>query len=401
MKRSLLLIALLAFTTVPLTTAQIRQARRALRDGNFQAAHEAVAAALAEDDEDHNAYELRAEIHQAQAEASEGLERVAHLKEWAADLRLVLELRPRNENEIMPQFLMAYQTYFMGGVDAFNQATTAADEGMQAGLYEAASLGFQSAAAVMPDSLDPHINWAFAEISGGTDTDAIVPLIRAIEIGPVEVDWYNYLARIYLTNEQAAEAVEVLNEASDAFPANEEIQALLLNAYNATGQNDLAVDRYIQRVEDMPEDALSRYNLGSLLLQQEQYDAAIEHLLVATDLDPANGNAWYNLGAAYINKATDLQTTISDLDDALRAERDALEEAEVDARQAEIDALVDQRRSLMGEAIPHLETAKGLAESDGTDVSGICRALYQAYAQVDSTMDRVDSVAACAGFDDQ
>jgi len=90
---------------------------------------------------------------------------------------------------------------------------------------------------------------------------------------------------------------------------------------------------------------------------------------------------------------------ISDLDDNLRANRDAMSSEEVEAAEAAIDAKVEERRMHFQAAIQPLETAKSLFEASGEDVGDVCRALYQSYAQTNQT-DKAQSVAACAGYED-
>ena len=85
-----------------------------------------------------------------------------------------------------------------------------------------------------------------------------------LEYGPPDFDVYNYLSRIYLTNDRSAEAVPVLEEAVSHFPDNSELQANLLNAYTMSGEMDRAIEQYSSAVADNPDNNLYRYNYGSL-----------------------------------------------------------------------------------------------------------------------------------------
>ncbi len=404
MKRICLFLALFvtAGAVAPAATAQLRKAERALEAQNFEEAHSIVQARLKDKPNDHNAFDLLARIHEAEAMASEGEAFLEHWKEMVAAYRQLLEVRPRSEAEVTTKLLIAYQNSFMGGVELFNGAREALDAEAGAELFMKASLQFRAASLVMPDSLDPYLNWAYAAMSGGVDIEAIEPLKRALEIGPAEMEWYNYLGRIYLSNERTDDAVMALEEGVEMFPGDEELQGLLLNAYASTGQNDRAIERYQERVQAMPDDRISRYNLGSLLLQAERYNEAIEQLEVAIAIDDQHVDSHYNLGAAFINKATDIQRQAAALDDSLRAERDSLSQEEIDARQEAYFALDEEKKRLMALAIPYLERAKVLSEkliSEGVevDISGICRALFQAYGQTNA-MEKLETVKVCSGF---
>ncbi len=397
MKRTALLLVFLITASVPAATAQLRKAERALKNQEFGEAYDLVQARLVERPEDHKAYDLLARIHRAQAEASEGEEYLNHWAEMVAAYRKILEHAPSRDAEITRTLLLDYQEVFGDGAEFFNAGVEEADAEAQAALFIRSAEQFHAAAIVMPDSLDPHLNWAFANIRGDNGLQAIEPLQRAIEIGPVEVEWFRYLSHIYLGNERSEDAVALLEGAVESFGQDEELQGLLLNAYALSGQNDRAIARYRERAKAMPDDRLTRYNLGSLLLQAEHYDEAIEHLAAAVALDHLHGDSHYNLGAAYINKATDVQRQAVALDEALRAARDTLSQDEIEARQEAVFALDGEKKALMAEAIPYLERARLLALAEGNDDSGICRALYQAYAQT-NMMDKVEEVKDCAGF---
>ncbi len=407
----------------PHALAQRRQAERALKNGEFAEARAHVEELLNERPDDYRGYDLLARIHAQQMTVSEGDEYLMHVEAMATAYRRVVELRARSSNEVNHTLLQAYQNAFMGGVGLYqNAAEVSADSAdAQSDLYVQSSQQFQAAALIMPDSLDPYLNWAFAAIAAGRDLGAVVPLQNAImrtagavpgadsleyfdqlrlaaEIGTLEIDWYDYIGRIYMSSNHAEEAVAVLEEGTKVFSNNEELQGLLLNAYAVAGMNDLAIERYRERVEALPSDRITRYNLGSLLLQAEEYEEAIVHLKAAVELDNKHTDSFYNLGAAYINQATDLQAQASALDDSLRAVRDTLEEEDIDRREQEIFELQDEKITLMSMAIPYLEHALALAEIDESRESvDICRALYQVYAQNDQ-MDKVEDVKDCAGF---
>jgi tetratricopeptide (TPR) repeat protein len=196
---------------------------------------------------------------------------------------------------------------------------------------------------------------------------------------------------------RSAEAVTLLEQAQTQYPENEEIRSQLLNAYVASGQEDRALDQYRQAVESDPNSKLFRYNYGSLLLQSERYDEAIEQLEAAIAIDPNYASAQYNLGAAYVNKAVDANDRIGELDDQLRQQRATLTAAQVQERESEMDALVEQRRQFFEAAVAPLERAQELMQAEGGEVMPICQALFQAYVQT-GQQDKAETVSACAGY---
>ncbi|HYE57377.1 MAG TPA: hypothetical protein VD948_02680, partial [Rhodothermales bacterium] len=132
-------------------------------------------------------------------------------------------------------------------------------------------------------------------------------------------------------------------------------------------------------------------------LQADRFDEAIEQLTAATQAGGNNANAFYNLGAAYINKAVSINDQIQQKEDALRQERASLTQAQRDQRQAEIDALVRQRTQLFQQAVTPLQRARELRQTAGEDVREVCRALFQSMANSGQAQ-QAQEYRACAGL---
>ena len=81
---------------------------------------------------------------------------------------------------------------------------------------------------IAPDSLEPYVNRAFSLMAAGNEADAIKPFEMVVERGEQDEEIFSYLSRLYLTNDRAADAVPLLEEATKAFPANEELQNKIL-----------------------------------------------------------------------------------------------------------------------------------------------------------------------------
>ena len=151
------------------------------------------------------------------------------------------------------------------------------------------------------------------------------------------------------------------------------------------------------RVAAEPRNALYRFNYGTLLLQANAYNQAIEQLRFATELDPTNANAFYNLGAAHINKAVKVNEEIQAAEDALRAERGSLSADQRAAREAAITALVESRTQLFRDAATPLRQGLELMRVTQGDTTELCRALFQSLAQ-SNQMQEAQQYASCAGM---
>ena len=251
---------------------------------------------------------------------------------------------------------------------------------------EPAPASFENAVMILPDSSAGYLNRGLALLAAGNPAAAAEPLQRAIDTGAESAEAYIYLGRIYLSSQDRADdALTVLEQGRELFPDNEELQTELLNAYVRAGQTDRAIGAYEARITAEPDNPLYRYNYGSLLLQAERYDEAIEQLEQAIELDAQNANAYYNLGAAYQNKAASFNARIAELEDA-------------GAAQAEVEAVIAERAELLNEALPNLERARALSEGAGEDASSICQALFQVYASLGQE-EQAQEAAECAGLD--
>ena len=320
-------------------------------------------------------------------------EAMAHLGHMMESYHRAFELEPEMAEEASNNLRLAYIQQFQRGIEAYNNAQSASD----AAGFSTAAMHFQATSIIAPDSTGPYVNRAFALMNADRSVDAIEPLEKAIEYGEEDADVYTYLSNLYLTNDRAADAIPLLEKAVEAFPDNESFEPQLLNAYAIAGKMDEAIARYANTVEADPTNKVYRYNYGSLLLQTEQYEAAVEQLTRASELDENYTDAVYNLGAAYVNWAVDVNSQMNEVDDDLRARRSELSAEEVQAKETEIEELGNKRRELFGYAVAPLERAKLLAEAEGKNVTDICRVLFQSYVQTGKTAE-AEAIQTCAGY---
>ncbi len=355
-------------------------AKLEMKNEDYDRVLELTAAALETNPDNEEAYFMRGEAYRLKAEKmSDAAGRNALLADMAQAYNRSLELG-HDASEVTNRLQVAWGAEMNFGARAFRRA---ADD---PSAYADAAASFGNAITVLPDSSAGHLNQGLALLAAGNAADAAEPLQMAIDKGANSAEAYIYLGRIYLTSEDREnDALAVLEQGQAEFPDNEEIQTEILNAYVRAGQTDRAIDAYDARITADPDNPLYRYNYGSLLLQAERYDEAIEQLTRAAELDAQNANAFYNLGAAYQNKAASFNERVAELEDAR-------------AGQAEVDAAIASRTELLNEALPNLERARALTEAGGEDTSDICRALFQVYASLGQDR-KAEEAAQCAGMD--
>lgn len=355
-------------------------ARLEMQNEDYDRVLELTAAAIEANAENEAAYFLRGEAYRMKAEGTESAEdRAALIPEMAQAYQRSLELG-HDPAEIANRLQVAWGFEMNRGASAFRRA---ADD---PSAYDDAAASFGNATTIQPDSSAGYLNQGLALLAAGESAEAAQPLQMAIDKGASSAEAYIYLGRIYLSSEDRADdALTVLEQGRELFPDNEELQTELLNAYVRAGQTDRAIEAYEARITAEPQNPLYRYNYGSLLLQAERYDDSIEQLEQAVELDTENANAYYNLGAAYQNKAASYNVRISELEDA-------------DASQSEIDSAISERAELLEAALPSLERARELSEEVGEDAAPVCQALFQVYASLGMDTEAQDA-AECAGMD--
>ncbi len=372
----------------------VEGAKLDLRNQDYDRALGNLQIALDKDPSNSEALELKGRVLSEKAFANmDPDEHIALIMSMIESFNQAKSIDPLLTETVTNGLRFAYASEFTRGIQAFNRGKNDDTEFVTAARY------FNTSGEIFPDSSAAFVNEAYAYMNANQPENAIVPFERALAAGDTEADSYRFLAGLYQTYDRPSEGIALLEKANEMYPENADIQTELLNAYQLSGQIDKALDRYKDAVDREPDNKLYRYNYGSLLVQVERYEEAVAQLESAIALDADYGNAHYNLGAAYINMAVDVNAQIGEMDDKLRAERDNLSRDEIQKREGEIIALGDRRKELFGAAVAPLENAKRILEGAGEDAQGVCAALYQSYVQVNE-LDKAKSVAQCAGYSD-
>ena len=352
------------------TSSDVGAAQLALAQGNYDAALASIDAALVANPGDVDALVLRADVYRQQAEAA--VDPAAKLQGFQNALEAAREARaaaPESE-EAQNTLLNVWASSVNAGNDLLR--TPDSDAGVAADLFEVGTMA-------VPDSAQGYYGLGLARLRNADAAAAVDPLRRASELLPDDPAPSVYYGRALLFSDQATEAVDVLETASARFPDDEDLETSLLNAYARSGQTDRAIERYETSIERLPTDPVVRYNYGALLLQAQRYDEAIEQLERATELDAANADAFYNLGAAYQNKAASLN-----------------EQAGATQDNAEAARLNEERDENLEAALPYLQRAREVSAGTGGEADA-CEALFRVYTQLGRISD-AEGVSECAGI---
>ncbi len=371
----------------------IGDAEDALEGQNYEQALTSVEQAITEEPQNAEAYLLKGRILTQQAASVEEPEQhVALIEEGMEAYDQAIEINPELRSDVQGRLQLAYINEVQQGAAAFNETQD----------YERAAAYFGAASALQPDSASAYLNEAYALVNAGRTTDAIEPLEETVarieQPDSSDAQTYLLLAQLYQQEDRSQDAITVLEEVRDDFPNNSDLQAQLLNAYAQAGETGRAMEFYAEAVQNEPDNETYRYNYGSMLLNEDRFDEAIEQLEAAVELDPSYANAQYNLGAAYVNKAATVAEEIQAIDSTLSAAGGEVSAQERQQQEQRAQELNQQVNELFEQGIPPLERARE-GTNDSAREQSICEILFRAYVRTGQDQ-QAQAAAECAGIEE-
>jgi len=170
------------------------------------------------------------------------------------------------------------------------------------------------------------------------------------------------LGEAHLVDGNRRAALRELLRAEAVAPRDPQTHNLLGLAYQESERLDLAVRHFERALELKPDFSQARNNLAVVLLRQEQWEAAVAHLLQLKDdlLYPTPHYAVTNLGYAYYRQGR-LDMALAAYQEALKHYSDGFPRDPIYIRVLVGLGRVKLALGRNAEALAHLETAAGLA----------------------------------------
>jgi len=112
-------------------------------------------------------------------------------------------------------------------------------------------------------------------------------------------EWFELALECERDPQRRAEAIEAYRHVREAQPDWVEPHLNLGTLLYEQGEVDAALECYRAAVVHAPRHALAHFDLGSVLDEMKQFEEAAEHLREAVRLDPAYADAHYNLARVY------------------------------------------------------------------------------------------------------
>lgn len=131
-------------------------------------------------------------------------------------------------------------------------------------------------------------------------------------------DVFSYMAEIYKGKGDMNKTKELLGKAFSKYPTSQSVLVSLINAYLESNDDPAKVLEYIHQAQkNEPQNASLLYAEGNVWKKLNDMTKAVEMYKKSSELDPNYYFGYFATGAAYYDKAVDLQTkSAEELDDA-------------------------------------------------------------------------------------
>ncbi|MDD2425309.1 MAG: tetratricopeptide repeat protein, partial [Bacteroidales bacterium] len=193
------------------------------------------------------------------------------------------------------------------------------------GNYKKASGYFEAAAAIGTNKLINQVDTVLTYYAGLTATMAKEParaikfFNMALESGyDAKGDAFSYLAESYKAENDMEKAKGILENGFSKYPTNQSILVSLINAYLESNDDPNKILDLIKKAqENEPANASLYYAEGNVWKNLKEMEKALACYQKSIETDPNYYYGSFAIGAAYYDRAVDIQTKATEeMDDA-------------------------------------------------------------------------------------
>jgi tetratricopeptide (TPR) repeat protein len=192
-----------------------------------------------------------------------------------------------------------------------------------------------------------YYNAGLAAMNSGKHQEAIKYFEKCAEMKYLGITPYYQISQSYLETGDTAKAEALLKSLPEKFPGDKNINLQLIDLYIKAGNNEEALKYLAVAKVDDPENYSLHFAEGIIYLNQNKYDEAITGLTKAVELKSDFYESQYGLGAAYINKASDMFVKANDIMDVNK-----------------YNAAIEEAMKVFAKALPYMEKALELKPGD-------------------------------------
>jgi Flp pilus assembly protein TadD len=137
----------------------------------------------------------------------------------------------------------------------------------------------------------------------GNYEDAETQLRNALALNPKSALYHHYLGKTHMKMERYDEAMVHLDLAWGQDPDTFGLKKDLADVNYRLQRYSVSARLFEEIAENDPSDALAHYHAGISLYEQEQYQRALDHFTIASDISPTiKPNGYYYAGVCHLKK---------------------------------------------------------------------------------------------------
>jgi tetratricopeptide (TPR) repeat protein len=192
-----------------------------------------------------------------------------------------------------------------------------------------------------------YYNAGLAAMNSGKHPEAIKYFEKCAEMKYLGISPYYQISQCYMEIGDTVKAESLLKSLPDKFPGDKNITLNLIDLYIKAGKNEEAL-KYLEVAKaDDPGNFSLYFAEGIIYLNENKYDEAIADLTKSVELKSDLYDSQYGLGAAYINKASDMFLKANDIMDVTK-----------------YNAAIEEAMKVFSKALPYMEKALELKPDD-------------------------------------
>lgn len=192
-----------------------------------------------------------------------------------------------------------------------------------------------------------YYNAGLAAMNSHKYQEAIKYFTKCADMQYMGITPYYQISQSYVEIGDTTKAESLLKSLPDKFPGDKNITLQLIDLYIKAGKNEEALKYLDQAKKDDPSNYSLYFAEGIIYLNQNKFDPAIEDLTKSVELKPDIYDSQYGLGAAYINKASDMFVKANDIMDVDK-----------------YNVAIQDAMAVFSKALPYMEKANQLKPDD-------------------------------------
>lgn len=205
-----------------------------------------------------------------------------------------------------------------------------------------------------------YYNAGLAAANAGKQEEAIKYFEKCAEMKYLGVTPYFQISQSYMQMGDTLKAEALLKSLPDKFPGDKNVTLQLIDLYIKAGKNEEALKHLAIAKADDPGNYSLHFAEGIIYLNDNKYDEAITDLTKSVELKPDLYDSQYGLGAAYINKASDMFVKANDIMDVNK-----------------YNTAIEEAMAVFAKALPYMEKANELKPDDAFAMRSLKELYYR------------------------